>query len=634
MKNISLKERLRYYFENTMSAGPSGVIKWLAIFSLIMVLVLGVVILIFGIKSSPEADAQNLGFIEGSWQSLMATLDSGTMGGDEGWAFRAVRFIATLGGIFLISILIGTISSGIDSKLDELKKGRTRVLETNHTLILGWSEKVFSIILEIIEANSNQKKPSIVILANKDKVEMEDEIRSKIENFKNTKLIVRSGSPLESSDIAVVSPNEARSIIVLADDEANADTYVIKSVLALTNGKNRKKEAYNIVAEIKNSKNMEAAELVGNDETVFVLSADLISRITAQTCRQSGLSVVYSELLQFDGDEIYFQEEPKLAGKTYKDTLFAYENSAIIGILTKHDKALINPPMNTVFNAGDKVIAISEDDDTVKISGKTTFAIQEKLFNRISDKSSSTEKTLILGWNDRGSRIIEELDNYVGAGSEVLIVAEEQNVINDANDLKHSLKNIKITYQKGDINDKTTLVNLKTEIYDHIIVLSYTNMDVQESDAKTLICLLHLRNLSEQANKDYSIVSEMLDIRNRDLGVVAKADDFIVSDNLISLMLSQLSENKSLKKVYDVLFEAEGSEIYLKPVSRYVKTGEAVNFYTVLESAAQLNETAIGYRISSLSSQSDKHFGVTTNPTKTDTVKFSEEDFIIVLAEN
>ena len=126
----------------------------------------------------------------------------------------------------------------------------------------------------------------------------------------------------------------------------------------------------------------------------------------------------------------------------------------------------------------------------------------------------------------------------------------------------------------------------------------------------------------------------MLDIRNRDLGVVAKADDFIVSDNLISLMLSQLSENKDLKKVYDILFEAEGSEIYLKPVSRYVKIGEAVNFYTVTESAAQLNETAIGYRISAQSSDSEKHFGVKINPTKSSSVAFSENDFIIVVAED
>lgn len=639
MSKPTTGEKIRYYFENTMSSGPGGVIKWLAIVSLIMVLLCGFIIFLFGISipDSEHAPRTFMGFIESSWQSLMATLDSGTMGGDpeDNWGFRIVRFVATLTGIFLISILIGTISSGIDGQIDEMKKGKSKVLETNHTLILGWSEKVFSIITELIEANSNQKNPVIVILADRDKVEMDDEIREKIENFGNTKVICRSGSPLESSAIAVVNPNEARSIIVLGSEEANADTYVIKSVLAITNGKNRKTEPYHIVAEIKDPKNMEAADLVGNDETVFVLSSDLISRITAQTCRQSGLSVVYSELLQFEGDEIYFSEEKSLVGKSFKDSLFAYETSSVIGIFTADEEVLINPPMDTVFNEGDQVIAISEDDDTVKVSGKTSWNIENNLFSRQEGTDSSVEKTLILGWNNRGIRIIEELDNYVSAGSEVLILADGVDIDHDITELKSALEKQRLTYTKGDIIDRATLESLNVASYDHIILLSYTEgMDIQESDAKTLICLLHLRAMSEKAGKDFSIVSEMLDIRNRDLGVVAKADDFIVSDNLISLMLSQLSENKDLKKVYDILFEADGSEIYLKPVSRYVKTGEDMSFYTVLESAAELNEIAFGYRISSESSNSDEHFGVKINPNKNETINFSPEDYIIVLAED
>ena len=637
MQKPTLKEKFRYYFENTMSSGPSGVIKWLAIVSLAIVLLLGLVILIFGIKESGDAESP-LGFFEGAWQSLMATLDSGTMGGDpaDAWPFRIVRFIATLVGIFVISILIGSISSGIDEKIDELKKGKSKVLETNHTLILGWSEKVFSIIKEIIEANSNQKNPSIVILADRDKVEMDDEIREKIEDFKNTKIICRSGSPLESSAINVVNPNAARSIIVLANEEANADTYVIKSVLALTNGKNRKKEAYHIVAEVKNPKNMEAAELVGNNETVFVLSSNLISKITAQTCRQSGLSVVYTELLQFDGDEIYFNEEKSLAGKTYKDALFAYNTSSIIGLFTSDKNVLINPPMDTVINNGDQVIAISEDDDTVKISGMSSWNIKHDVFNNFEKDDVKTEHSLILGWNNRGTSIIEELDNYVAKGSEVLILADSEiDIEASLTDLKANVKNQNISYMKGNIIDRNTLDSLRVENFDHIILLSYKDgMDVQESDAITLICLLHLRAISEKVNKDFSIVSEMLDIRNRDLGVVAKADDFIVGDNLISLMLSQLSENKDLKKVYDILFDADGSEIYLKPVSRYVKTGEEMDFYTIVERAAQLNETAIGYRITAESSNSDEHFGVRLNPKKTDKFTFSPDDLIIVLSED
>ncbi|MBI3135005.1 MAG: potassium transporter TrkA [Bacteroidetes bacterium] len=633
MAKHSLKARIRYYFENTMSSGPMGVIKWLAIASLFVVVILGIIIAIAGIKGAPDAQ-EDLGFIEGAWQILMSTLDQGAMAGDQGWEFRAVRFVATLGSLFLLSILIGTISSGIDGKLSELKKGKSKVLESNHTLILGWSEKIFSILTEVIEANSNQKKPSIVILANRDKEEMDDEIRQRITNTKNTKIIVRSGSPLSSASINVVNPNEARSIIVLAGEEENTDTYVIKSVLAITNGKNRRKEPYHIVAELKDPKNMEAAELVGNDETIFVLSSDLISRITAQTCRQSGLSVVYSDLLQFEGDEIYFSDEPNLVGKTYKESIMMYETSSVLGVFTKEASVLINPPMDYKLQKGDQVIAISEDDDTVVLSNKTDYKITADAFHRDTEKEPVIERTLILGWNEKGKRIIEELDNYVAKGSEVLIMAEGIDIQDDLDDLKASLKRQSLTYKEGDINDRRTLVNLKTEIYDHIILLSYTHIDVQESDAKTLICLLHLRNFSEQHNKDYAIVSEMLDIQNRELGVVAKADDFIVSDNLISLMLSQLSENKDLKKVYDVLFEAEGSEIYLKPVSRYVKTGVPMNFYTVAESAAQINETAFGYRISSQAQQSENDFGVYMNPDKSKTVTFAPDDYIIVLAED
>ena len=115
MKN-SNREKFRYYFENTFASGPIGVIRWLAIMSFITILLLGCVIVLFGFRAEPDA-TDPLSFLEGAWQSLMATLDSGTMGGDEGWAFRIVRFIATLVGIFMISILIGVISAAIDGKI-------------------------------------------------------------------------------------------------------------------------------------------------------------------------------------------------------------------------------------------------------------------------------------------------------------------------------------------------------------------------------------------------------------------------------------------------------------------------------------------------------------------------------------
>jgi Trk K+ transport system NAD-binding subunit len=623
----NLKNRLRYYFENTISAGPIGVIKWLGLISLAIILVLGLLIIIFGIKDDPSAN-ESIGFIEGVWKSLMATLDPGTMGGDEGWPFRIIRFSATLLGIFIISILIGIISSGIDEKLDELKKGKSKVLEAEHTLILGWSEKIFSIIEQIIEANTNYKGRAIVILAEKDKVEMEDEIKAKISDFKTSKVIARSGNPLISSDIEVVNPNQARSIIILSPERGNADIFVIKSVMSFTNKKNRKSEPFNIIAEIKEEDNLEAAEVAGNGEAVFVSTSNLISRITAQTCRQSGLSVIYSNLIQFEGDEIYFQTQKEIIGKTYKEILGLYDTSSIIGFFTK-DQVLINPPMDTIFKQGDQIIAISEDDDTVILDGISEPEIKKQVFNELTITTNNIEKTLILGYNKNAKTIITELDQYVAPNSSVAILCEEEINLNDI-----SVTNQTVTSQFGKITNRKVLEEIQPENFDHIILLSNNDIDIQESDAQTLICLLHLRNIGAKFNKSLSIISEMRDLRNREIGLVTQADDFIVGDNIISLMLSQLSENKDLKKVFDVLFEAEGSEIYLKPIERYIKTGENVNFYTLIERASMLNETAIGYRIYAQKDSSEDNFGIQINPKKSNEITFSSEDFLIVLSED
>ncbi|GAB4132713.1 MAG: lipoprotein [Bacteroidia bacterium] len=623
-------EKLRYRFDNTLSRGTVSIILWLGVISFIIVLIAALVVYLFGIN--PPDD--QLSFPEALWQSLMHSMDAGTVAGDSGWAYRALMFVVTIGGIFILSSLIGTITSGLEAKLDELRKGHSRVIEQEHTLILGWSPKIFTIISELIIANQNRKNARIVILADKDKVEMEDEIRSKFSSTANTKIICRSGSSLDLDDLEVVSPHHARSIIILSpEDTDHPDTFVIKSILALTNNPNRKKEPYHIAAELRDMRNMEAAELVGGSEASVIMSSDLIARVAAQTCRQSGLSVVYTELMDFDGAEIYFTEEKSLIGKTYRFILDAFEESTVIGIMKKDGTVHINPSMELKYEAGDSVIAISEDDDTLVVSEKKSSA-DESLISLKDAPPAGKEKTLILGWNEKGSSIITELDSYVAEGSEVYIVNEDESASEEIDLLKEKLVRQHITYSKASITEKAVIESLDAPQFNHIILLCSSSLPVQEADAQVLISLLHLRNISEKSGKAFSIVSEMRDIRNRTLAEVAKADDFIVSDNLVSLLLSQISENKHLVKVFHELFRAEGSEIYLKPVSEYIQTGVPVDFYTLTEAASRKGETAIGYRIQSQAHDITKAYGVKVNPKKSVKITFTPDDKLIVLAEN
>ncbi|MGZ4055523.1 MAG: CASTOR/POLLUX-related putative ion channel [Bacteroidia bacterium] len=631
MRKISFRQKLRYKFDNQMSKGPVAMISFLAIISGLIVVIAGLVISFFSI--TPEG-GQPMGFWESAWQSLMRTMDSGTMGGDNGWSFRIVAFVITLGGIFILSTLIGILGSGINNKLEQLRKGRSFVIEKNHTLILGWSSKVFTIVSELIIANENQKNPRIVILADKDKVEMEDEIRDKIGNLKNTKIICRSGSPNDMDDLSIANPQASRSIIILAPEEGNADPQTIKTILAITNNPERREEPYHIVAEIKDEKNLEVAKMVGKDEVELVLTDDVIARIMVQTSRQSGLSIVYTELMDFDGAEIYFNEERELFGKTYAEALISYEDSAVIGIQYTDGTVKINPEMDYKLVTGDKIIAITEDDDTLIVSKNKNISVNEKAIVNLNSEKIISERVLLLGWNKRAVTIIREMDNYVGAGSYMKVVSSFDHS-DDVKEAAKSLKNIKLEFQLGDTTARIVIDNLDVTSYNSVQLLCYKEeLELQDADAQTLISLLHIRRVMEEKGKEVKIVSEMLDLRNRDLAEVTKADDFIVSDKLISLLMSQVSENKFLMRVFEDLFDADGSEIYLKPMKDYIKTGEQVNFYTIIESAKRKGETAIGYRIAAHIHDNSKAYGVVVNPVKSKTLNFTENDKLIVLAEN
>src|SRR6185295_3483212 len=302
MPRTGFAHRLRYAFDNSMSRGAIALIGYLGLVSVGLIFLFALIVVLFHIA---PAGGDQPGFLEAAWLSLMRTLDSGTMGGDEGWSFRVAMLGVTLGGIFIVSALIGVINNGIEDKLTELRKGRSFVVERDHTLILGWSPKIFTILSELVIANENRSRPRIVILAEKDKVEMEDEIRSQVEDTKNTRIICRTGSSLDLKDLEIVNPRQSRSIIILAPESENPDPEVIKTILALTNNPDRRPEPYHIVAEIENTRNLEVARMVGRDEVQLIATGDLISRIVVQTSRQSGLSVVYTELLDFGGDEIY-----------------------------------------------------------------------------------------------------------------------------------------------------------------------------------------------------------------------------------------------------------------------------------------------------------------------------------------
>ncbi|MER6942621.1 potassium transporter TrkA [Nonomuraea sp. NPDC000554] len=606
------RERLRYWFDNTMSKGTPALIGWLAVVSLILVLVVTTMAWPFA-----ESGADGHTWWGVAWMSLLRTLDPGTMGGDDGNPiFVLMMLVVTIGGLFVVSALVGVLSAGLDSKLEDLRKGRSRVVEQGHTIILGWSEEIFAIVAELIKAKESERRAVVAVLADKDKVEMEEQLRARLGDTGRARVVCRSGDPAEQSALHLVSPDAAASVLVLPTDDAE----LIRIMLALSS-RTWSGVRPPVVAAVSDSDNLAAARLAGGPHAEVIDSQDIAARLVVQSCRQSGLSAVYSDLLDFDGDEIYMRSEPVLVGRMYGEALFAYESATLIGLRTNDGQVIVNPPSDTVIRQGDLLILIAPDDSMIRLAGAAPAVVPEAICGPRAARRQAS-RTLILGTNSRRHRILRELAPYLPPGSEIHLAGAPA----DAVPLPAG---VLVSAKECDTTSGAALKALDVSGYDHTIVLSDEAYDVQKADARTLMTLLHLRDMRSGG----TIVSEMNDERNRHLAEVARADDFVVGGKLVSLLLTQLAENRHLAQVFDQLFSHQGSEIYLKPAEDYIRVGAPATFATVLEAARRRGETAIGYRLAAGSARAPG-YGVALNPDKSLSLRFGPGDRVIVLSED
>jgi hypothetical protein len=150
---------------------------------------------------------------------------------------------------------------------------------------------------------------------------------------------------------------------------------------------------------------------------------------------------------------------------------------------------------------------------------------------------------------------------------------------------------------------------------------------VLEADARTVISVLLLRDLFHAfKDKRPRIISEILDTRTKDLLEQDYGADFVVSAEMTSMLLAQVSERRELNAVFADLFDSDGNEVYLKRAACYALLGYTTQWLTVQKVARQRGEVAIGYM----------KLGGTPliNPKQDEAIVFAEEDRVIVIAED
>jgi len=659
--------RLDFYFSTSKWAKP--------------LLLLGVTffLILAGAVSLAVAHGGNLS--ASVWESWTYVADPGTHADTEGSMVRLVSFTITIGGMLVFALMIGIISEAIGEKVDELRKGKSRVIESGHTLMLGWNDKSLAIIQQIALANESEGGGCVVVLSENDKESMEETLKSAVEALQGglqlhgTQVIFRSGNPLIEHEMLKVSVHSARAIICLsADGEAadDADSRMVRQVLALKGiaGSNPDgKMDAPVVVELCDVDNRELVKLIAPDMCEVIVAHDIIGRLMIQCARQPGLAHVLENLMGFDGDEFYIQNWPELEGLKFDDITCRFDDAVPIGVKGSDGAIRINPPHDYKIKRGDQILVLAEDNDSYSVNDGT-FKSQAKPPSRSSEESVDKEMMLFCGWRRDMYDMIMELDQYVAPGSALWLLntvpcdkrAEMLRDKGNKGDLK--LRNLVIKNAVGnpivrrdlqklvalDDNGLETKDTVTLEQFDSLLILADDDAssekgkaDMQSSDSRSLASLLIIQDIQRSLVKQRfeetgervtacDPISEILDTRTRSLLRVVDCKGYVMSNQIVSAVISQVAECRDMNAVLGELLSAEGNEPYLKTAFNYTShDGESACFWDIALRARARDEIAIGYKPKDMAWHDCVNL-LLNPPDKRQKRKWARDDIVVIIA--
>lgn len=615
MSNWKLSQRLSYHFGHYISKGTGSFAMVLLVITLLSVAISTVLLTFVNGDNTLLTNIHDAIVYTLAPDNLLSVTDVDPKD-------YVPYLIVALCGLLITSTLVALIVTAFNNKLESLSKGHSKVAEDDHTVILGFNENTYTIIDELIAAHDSGSKACIVIGADEDKMGMQEAIHNHTSSVAGVNIVCRSGRITDPLLYDRCSLETCRNVIVAENDDA----VVIKVILGIVDYLEQHEAVSpdrRICVLVNSEDNFEVALLAGKGMVDLLYVQDNIAGILSQTCHQPGLARVYSNLFNFDGDEIYFDAIPQLVGKRFGDLLPMFRKGVPLGIC-RNDDTLLNPARDMVIQQDDRII-IYED----RALGQTPD-LQMKLPSvpTLTDQphhGTSIHHLLVLGNNEMLPGILDNLCRYMPQTIYVTVVTRHDTTeIESRNYDRISLKVVHMNPMGHDALETATQGD-----FDHVLTLSDYTQDPEAADARTLLQLIHLRDINERHGGTFKITSEIRTPDNEHLARASNARDYVVGTRIISIMLVQLAKNHLAWKIFAELLDATGSEVSVVAARDYVPLNTPIDFYQVTAAAEQHGDIALGYE-----RVVNGVINVKMNPDKASTMTFDDDDNLIVLTRS
>ncbi|MFE0515763.1 NAD-binding lipoprotein, partial [Streptomyces sp. NPDC058964] len=207
-RSASLGDRARYLFDRTLARSTGALLGWLAVCCLAVVVPVSALL----VWTDPAAPRSLSGRLTAVWSTSAQTL---RLGGVTGAPLRMLLSVLLgLIALLCVSTLVGVVTTGLGDRLAELRRGRSTVLERGHTVVLGWSDQVFTVVGELTSAQTGRRRKTVAVLAERDTADMEAALMTAPGVTCGARLVCRTGSLTDPEGLALVTPAAAGSVLV------------------------------------------------------------------------------------------------------------------------------------------------------------------------------------------------------------------------------------------------------------------------------------------------------------------------------------------------------------------------------------------------------------------------------------
>ena len=605
-RTFSLRERFRYWFDNRMTGGSLGFIRFLIAASLLLALFMAALIILLGFSEEGET-------VSVLWDSVATVINAWMPSFEDGSpGYLILMSLTAIAGLLFTSVFIGIITSAIEEKIDNLKRGNSQVIERDHIVVLGFSPGEYTLLSQLILAAAG--KPACVVLAeDMDRQDMEENLRENLEMPKNFRIVCRTVDITDPASLEKCSVETCRTIIVSPTD----DMKTIKAILAVSALlEDKGVPEISVNAIISKNEHRFPPSIAETNNISALQTSSILAKMIAHSCTQTGLSEAFREIFNFEGSEFYLIDVPGTGSMTFMDLAMRLDGASPAGIF-RGGEIQLNPPADLKLREDDRILVFSEESGSAKLlEAPASLPALPEITRNASEKETGT---VIIGTNETLPTILAELPENV---SEVFLAGTHDE---DRTTLEKAARkrSIHLQYCEGNPHDEEVLLAL-ARLTSHIVVLGDHTMDPEEADMETILTLLNLRDIRKRYDLSFNITVEMQLEHNQRLVGRGDHTDFLVASSMSSLILAQLAESPELLSVFREILSNKGSELYLKNVGRLGLVGT----HTV----GSLRQVMLRHGCILLGDLDREKYSTFNRPLS-DTITLSEEDCLIVLGE-